>query len=148
MNLKNLKKNNNLFIFTIATILLLSITACNETTGSSVKSSSENESALLKSYSKEGFITKNKFVTIIIIPENSISTESEINDKLKNRTLSSIQKHLIDKGKAITQNVKAGILNLISNYGKTKKFSDKSSKRFLYVLEIEKDNLKGFVESL
>ena len=103
------------------------------------------DSDLIKKYQKEGFISNNEYVTIIIKSYNDSSSMTDIENQIKNRTLSSFQKYLSENGKQSDNNRRAKILNLINDFGALKKLEDTQSKRFIYVLSIKKENLKAFV---
>ncbi len=103
------------------------------------------DSDLIKKYQKEGFISNNEYVTIIIKSYNDSSSMTDIENQIKNRTLSSFQKYLSENGKQSDNNRRAKILNLINDFGTLKKLEDTQSKRFIYVLSIKKENLKAFV---
>lgn len=125
----------NLFLFSCSTDSVNS----NNSTGNNT-ASKNNE--ILKKYKKEGFTDKNTFITIIIKSYSDTSQQSDIESQIKNRTLSNIQKYISDNGNTVTQNTRAQILNLMSESGELKKFDDKEGKRYLYIFEINKDNLR------
>ena len=70
---------------------------------------------------------------------------ADIENQIKNRTLSSFQKYLSENGKQPDNNRRAKILNLINDFGTLKKLEDTQSKRFIYILSIKKDNLKAYI---
>ena len=107
--------------------------------------SSSGDSDLVKKYQKEGFVSNNEYVTIIIKSDKDSSSISDIESQIKNRTLSSLQKYLSENGKQPDNNRRAKILNLINDFGSLKKLDDIQSKRFVYVFSIRKDNLKAFI---
>jgi len=128
-------------LFSLAAIIFISGCAAKiETT-----KTSSVDSDLIKKYQKEGFISSNEYVTLIIKSDKDSSSISDIESQVKNRTLSSLQKHLSENGKQPDNNRRAKILNLINDFGTLKKLEDTESKRIIYVLSIKKDNLKAFI---
>ena len=70
---------------------------------------------------------------------------TDVESQIKNRTLSSLQKYLLENGKQPDNNRRAKILNLMNDFGILKKLDDTQSKRFIYVFSIKKDNLKAYI---
>ncbi|MBP8082320.1 MAG: hypothetical protein KAZ87_03865 [Spirochaetes bacterium] len=128
-------------LFALTAILFISGCAAKMETNRS----SSGDSDLIKKYQKEGFVSNNEYVTIIIKSDKDSSSISDIESQIKNRTLSSLQKYLSENGKQPDNNRRAKILNLINDSGSLKKFDDIQSKRFVYVFSIRKDNLKAFI---
>jgi len=135
----------------LAGIALLTI-ACTGTqqsgnTGSKT-GTSDADTELMKKYQKEGFLDRNTFVAIIIRPENSSSTDADIESQLRNRTLSALLKYVADAGKTVTPNTRARALNLISEAGTVRRINDRGNKRTLFVMELKRDNLRDQLSEL
>lgn len=127
----------------IALTAIIFISGCAAKVESTKTASGDSD--LIKKYQKEGFISNNEYATIIIKSDKDSSSMADIENQIKNRTLSSFQKYLSENGKQPDNNRRAKILNLINDFGTLKKLEDTQSKRFIYVLSIKKDNLKAFI---
>lgn len=128
-------------LFALTAIIFIS--GCAAKTETTLVSSGDSD--LIKKYQKEGFISNNEYITIIIKSDKDTSAITEIESQIKNRTLSSLQKYLLENGKQPDNNRRAKILNLMNDFGSLKKLDDTQSKRFIYVFSVKKDNLKAYI---
>lgn len=128
-------------LFSLTAIILIS--GCAAKTETTIVSSGDSD--LIRKYQKEGFISNNEYITIIIKSDKDTSAMTDVESQIKNRTLSSLQKYLLENGKQPDNNRRAKILNLMNDFGILKKLDDTQSKRFIYVFSIKKDNLKAYI---
>lgn len=103
----------------------------------------DEQNLLMKEYTTEGFIDKSTFRVVIIgTKEDCESDEKSIEKKSKNRALSSLQKYLASQEKNTDENTRAGILNMMSEYGHFYKKDPGCEKRNIYYFEIKKEGIK------
>ena len=100
-------------------------------------------------YEKEGFVSKNVYRVVIVADQNIGEEDMDIvKDQAKKRLLSSLQKYIHSQNKTVSQNTTAHLLNLIDSSGtlmKQDKFTVKSS---VFFFDINKDNIKRYVDSI
>ena len=100
-------------------------------------------------YQKEGFIEKNIFRVVIVTIKSQKDTDMDsIKDTAKKRSLSTLQKYLQENNKIINQNTTAQLLNLIEFNGSLKQKENISENHNIYYFDIEKQDVKRYVESV
>ena len=106
---------------------------------------SDIDGQLIRQYEKEGFIEKNKYIILFVKPTDSTMSDSEIEIQIKKRAQSSLRKTIQDSGLMISSKSDTKILNVINDNGKILKLNDTNNSRTIYVLEIQKDNIKSYI---
>ena len=101
-----------------------------------------------KEYLEEGFISKNTFRIVIVEPHGESDEKNAIEKKARHRAFMHLQNYLMSRKGIINQNTKARLLNLVNQNGKLSMFEKKQETRRVYFFEINKSNLKGFVDSI
>ena len=111
----------------------------------------ETDTALREEYKREGFISSGIFRVVIVEPKEAGSDDSlsRIGSTARKRAYLSLKKYLISGDRIITPNVDASLLNLVEREGKlTLADEDKALTRNVYLYEIKKTDLKGYIDGL
>ncbi len=104
---------------------------------------------LSKKYLSEGFIGSDIFRVIILAPvEECDNGFTEIQYRAKKRAEASLQKFLISKDRIIDQNARAGILNLINNFGEFHAKDIHCEGNNVFYFDIQKNNLKRHLKKI
>jgi len=114
-----------------------------------VKTDNHSANKIEKKYLNEGFINNSLF-RIVILSESSDTGYDieEIKDKARKRALTSLQNYLRLKGRNVTHNVRAELLNLIDTKSYFKKVMVNHKKNGVYYLEIQQSNIKRYLENI
>lgn len=111
----------------------------------------EPDTALKEEYKREGFISSGVFRVVIVEPKEAGSEDSfsRIGSTARKRAYLSLKKYLLSGDRIITPNVDASLLNLVEREGKlTLAEEDKALTRNVYLYEIKKSDLKGYIDGL
>lgn len=99
-------------------------------------------------YEKEGFVSRDAYVVIIVQPFSTSETGTDIESKAKKRALTSLLKYKHSQGKILSQNGTTQIVNLINENGKLTRIDDSEKSRSVFQFVVKKTNLKQIVDSL
>jgi hypothetical protein len=111
----------------------------------------ETDTKLSEEYKREGFISAGVFRVVIVEPKDSGGGDglSRVGSTARKRAYMSLKKYLISTDRIITPNVDASLLNLVEREGKlTLAEEDKALTRNVYLFDIRKPDLKGYVDGL
>ena len=98
---------------------------------------------------KEGFISNDVFrIVIIDVQDDKHESIESITDKARKRALATLQKYMIDNSMVYTKNTRAQLMNLIRDRGRFSKQDITGNTNDVYYLEIKKNNIKGYIDSL
>ena len=98
---------------------------------------------------KEGFISNNKYLIVIVDPIGLNSLDSsEIKRLAKRRTLLSLKRYLLNKNGVFNRNVNAYLLNLIEQHGTLKINVIKDETRNVHLFEINKTDLRQSLDNI
>ena len=105
---------------------------------------------LKEDFRREGFISNNVFRVVIVEPKtvHGVEDVSSIMKTSKKRAYLTLKKYLISNDRIVTGNVDASLINLIEQEGKLSTLKDTSPTRTVYYFELNKSNIKGYVEGL
>jgi len=130
-----------------ASLVILFFYGCTQT--SEIRDKGQNQQpkqVQTEKYEQEGFITKDLYRVIIVKPAGSQTSSDELEKQLRIKVISSIKKYITSKGKSLTANANAEILNLVNTSGTIREFRD--STRDLFILDVAKQGCRPFVDSL
>ncbi len=98
---------------------------------------------------KEGFISNDVFrIVIIDVQDDKHETIESITNKARKRALATLQKYMVDNSMVYTKNTRAQLINLIRDRGRFSKQDISGNTNDVYYLEIKKNNIKGYIDSL
>lgn len=116
-----------------------------KTTGKNIKKKNDLE----KKYLSEGFVEKDTFRVIILVPkDSSCKDQATIKYRAEKRAEASLQKFLVSKGRVIDQNTRAEILNLINNHGKLIPRNIPCRGSNVFYFDIQKKHLKRHLKKI
>jgi hypothetical protein len=127
----------------IVSLLFFNCTSTQETRDTIKTQNTQNT---IEKYEQEGFITKDLYRIIIVKPDNSQMNDADLEKQIKSKTLASIKKYITSKGKSLTSNTNAEIINLINNYGVFKTYKDSTCN--LLILDISRQGCRSYIDSL
>ncbi len=107
----------------------------------------DNSEKLLKKYAREGFIDRNTFRMIHIEPQENDTGSDNVRKHTKKKSFVLLRKYLLSKGKKLSTNCRANLLNLIENNSELIRIKDQKNSRVIYVFEIKKSELASYIES-
>lgn len=123
-----------------------------ETNGNTtVTPQGDDSTALKEEYRREGFISGGVFRVVIVEPGDADGGESlaRAGVTARKRAYLSLKKYLISSDRIVTPNVDASLLNLIEQEGRLNPVQESGSlTRKVYLFEIEKPGLKGYIDGL
>jgi hypothetical protein len=150
--MQNLRVMLFIIIFFVATpVFIVSFFYCNSPIQRADAEKKINEDDSFKEvFSKEGFISRDLFRVVIVKPAESEGNNiSQVEILGKKRAYMTLKNHLLSLERIITPNVDAKLLNLVSNYGKVRSMDkDTITTRNVFYFEIEKENLKDYIERI
>ncbi len=96
-------------------------------------------------YSKEGFISSDRFRIVIVEPVGKeVSDGESVTQTAKKRALFALKNYVISQNGRITPNVDAALLNIVNDSGKLifQENEDKCATRRVFFYDIEKRSLR------
>lgn len=142
-----MKKKYVTFYFALI-LLIFSIISCSTKPANKTVSSNANENGYSETFRKIGWITENKYRSVIyIITEDECRNSSctEMEEKIKFESYKNLQKEL---NPLFNRNVSVHINNLIANSGKIIRLNEECGKSNIFFFDIEKNNLKTEFERI
>lgn len=103
------------------------------------------DNGLKEIYSKEGFISNDRFRVVIIQPVEKDMTDRElISQTARKRALFALKNYVLSQNGRITPNVDVALLNIVNDNGKLnfQENDDKCATRKVFFYDIEKRNLR------
>ena len=141
-----------IFIFFVTTpISLVSFFHCNSPIQRvDAEKKTIPDECLKEVFSQEGFISSDLFRVVIVKPAEAEGNHiSQVESLGKKRAYMTLKNHLLSQERIITPNVDAKLLNLVSNYGKIRSVNkDAITTRNVFYYEIERENLKSYIERM
>ncbi len=105
------------------------------------------DTALVREYLDEGFISEDVFRVVIVIPQGSTEDITVIEKRAKQRALMSLQKYLTSRNMTVDQKMRRKLLHLAEG-GTLSKRDDTCETRQVYLFQINRRNLKHHVDSI
>ncbi len=150
-------KHNSLALPLMLCFFISGLTSCQSVTPRPNTSANQPSQALPEEvvnevqnlmYEKEGFVSKDTYVVIIVHPFSNAPAGAEIQNQAKKRAFTSLLKYKHAQGKILSQNGTTQLVNIINEHGTLTKIDDTEKKRSVYQFVVKKDNLKQYVDSL
>jgi hypothetical protein len=129
-------------------LLIYSTQSCSTKPVKKPDINSSNQNGYNESFRKIGWMTENKYRSVIFIiteDECKNSSRSELDEKIKFESYKHLQKEL---NPAFNRNASVQIKNLIENSGKLVKISEECRESNIFFFDIEKKDLKSDFEKI
>jgi hypothetical protein len=141
-------KKKYVTIFSALILLIFLVQNCSTKPVKKTAADNSNHNGYNESYRKIGWITENKYRSVIFIiteDECKNSSRSELDEKIKFESYKNLQKEL---NPAFNRNASVQIKNLIENSGKLVKISEECRESNIFFFDIEKKDLKSDFEKI
>ncbi len=103
------------------------------------------DNGLKEIYSKEGFVSNDRFRVVIVQPVGKDMVDNEsISQTARKRALFALKNYVLSQNGRITSNADAALLNIVNDNGKlsSQENDDRCATRKVFFYDIEKRNLR------